>query len=95
MDSLELKVPKEELESHLKSIRHFSAMDKEENPIRKSKINKAPKQQSRQVLKSYKLLRAETKSGVKTKINAQDLGIRGVNTHQTKHITVLRIPMHG
>ncbi len=43
MDSLELKVPKEDLESHLKSIRHLSAMDKEKSPIRKSKINKAPK----------------------------------------------------
>ncbi len=45
MDSLELKVPKEDLESHLKSIRHFSAIDKEDKPIRKSKINKAPKEQ--------------------------------------------------
>jgi transposase len=45
MDSLELKVPKGDLESHLKSIRHFSAMDKEDKPIRKSKINKASKEQ--------------------------------------------------
>ncbi len=28
MDSLELKVPKEDLEAHLMSIRHISAMDK-------------------------------------------------------------------
>lgn len=28
MDSLELKVPKEDLEAHLHSIRHISAMDK-------------------------------------------------------------------
>lgn len=45
MDSLELKVPKEDLESHLKSIRHISAMDKEDKPIRKSKTNKASKEQ--------------------------------------------------
>jgi transposase len=45
MDSLELKVPKEDLESHLKSIRHMSSMDKEEKPLRKSKTNKAPKEQ--------------------------------------------------
>ena len=45
MDTLELKVPKEDLEAHLKSIRHMSAMDKEDKPIRKSKINKAPKEQ--------------------------------------------------
>ena len=45
MDTLELKVPKEDLETHLKSIRYMSAIDKEENPIRKSKNNKAPKEQ--------------------------------------------------
>ena len=32
MDSLELKVPKEELEAHLHSIRHISAMDKKKRP---------------------------------------------------------------
>lgn len=47
MDSLELKVPKEDLEAHLKSIRTMSAMDKEDKPIRKSKINKAPKEQQK------------------------------------------------
>ena len=45
MDSLELKVPKEDLETHLKSIRHFSSIDKEVNPLRKSKTNKASKEQ--------------------------------------------------
>ena len=45
MDSLELKVPREDLESHLKSIRHMSSMDKEDKPIRKSKTNKASKEQ--------------------------------------------------
>ena len=45
MDTLELKVPKEDLEAHLKSIRYMSAMDKEEVPIRKSKNNKADKEQ--------------------------------------------------
>ncbi len=28
MDTLELKVPKEELEAHLQKIRHISSMDK-------------------------------------------------------------------
>ena len=41
MDSLELKVPKEALESHLKSLRHMSSIDKEEKPLRASKTNKA------------------------------------------------------
>ena len=42
MDSLELKVPKEELEAHLRKIRHISSMDKKKVPTRKAKINKAP-----------------------------------------------------
>lgn len=41
MDSLELKVPKEDLEAHLHSIRHISKMDKKP-PIRKATTNKAP-----------------------------------------------------
>ena len=45
MDSLELKVPKEDLEAYLKSIRHISSMDKEDKPIRKAKTNKASKEQ--------------------------------------------------
>ena len=45
MDTLELKVPKEDLESHLKSIRYMSSMDKDDKPLRKSKNNKAPKEQ--------------------------------------------------
>ena len=44
MDSLELKVPKEDLESHLKSIRTMSSIDKDNKPLRKSKINKASKE---------------------------------------------------
>nr|WP_164917844.1 transposase [Leeuwenhoekiella marinoflava] len=40
MDSLELKVPEEELESHLRRVRHISAMDKEQ-PFRKSKVDKS------------------------------------------------------
>lgn len=45
MDTLELKVPKEDLEQHLHRIRHISAMDKSTAPIRQSKANKAPKAQ--------------------------------------------------
>lgn len=42
MDSLELKVPIEELEAHLHRIRHISKRDKE-TPLRQSKNNKADK----------------------------------------------------
>ena len=55
MDSLELKVPKEELKEHLKSIRHMSSMDKEDKPIRKSKINKAQKEQQEITANSQEL----------------------------------------
>lgn len=44
MDSLELKVPEEDLAGHLLKIRHISAMDREV-PIRKSKENRASKEQ--------------------------------------------------
>ena len=44
MDSLELKVPEEELEVHLRKVRHISTMDKE-NPFRKSKGDRSDKGQ--------------------------------------------------
>lgn len=44
MDSLELKVPEEELEAHLRKLRHISTMDKEK-PFRKSKEDKSAKGQ--------------------------------------------------
>ncbi len=47
MDSLALKVPQEDLEAHLKSIRAISSMDKQETPIRKVQTNKASKEQQR------------------------------------------------
>lgn len=44
MDSLELKVPEQELEKHLREVRHISNRDKDK-PFRKSKENKAPQEQ--------------------------------------------------
>jgi len=44
MDSLELKVPEEELEAHLRKVRHISARDREK-PLRQAKTNKAGKDQ--------------------------------------------------
>ncbi len=43
MDSLELKVPQQELEDYLHEVRHISTMDKQ--PLRKAKQNKASKAQ--------------------------------------------------
>lgn len=44
MDTLELKVPKEELSAHLQKIRHISKRDKD-TPVRKAKNNKADESQ--------------------------------------------------
>ncbi|WP_452602768.1 IS1182 family transposase, partial [Pontimicrobium sp. MEBiC06410] len=43
MDSLELKVPEEDLEKHLQKLRHISQRDKQ-SPIRKVQTNKASKE---------------------------------------------------
>ena len=43
MDSLELKLPEQDLEEYLHQVRHISEMDKQ--PIRKAKQNKATKSQ--------------------------------------------------
>ena len=44
MDSLELKVPEEELEEHLRKVRYMSSADREQ-PRRKAQQNKATKEQ--------------------------------------------------
>jgi len=44
MDTLVLKVPEEDLEEHLRRVRHISAMDKEQ-PLRQSKEDKSDKGQ--------------------------------------------------
>lgn len=45
MDSLELKVPEEELEAYIRRVRHLNTKDKENYPHRKAKKNKASPQQ--------------------------------------------------
>lgn len=45
MDSLELKVPEESLEEHLRQVRHISAGDKEKPFLRQAKENKASEQE--------------------------------------------------
>ncbi|WP_165750596.1 transposase, partial [Cellulophaga sp. Z1A5H] len=56
MDTLELKVPEDELEEHLRKVRVFSSMDKE-TPHRKSKGDKSSEEQ-RSVSSSKKELNA-------------------------------------
>ena len=43
MDSLELKVPEEELDEYIRRVRHLNTKDKENYPHRKAKKNKATK----------------------------------------------------
>jgi transposase len=45
MDSLELKVPKEELDAYIRRVRHLNTKDKENYPHRKAKGNKATAEQ--------------------------------------------------
>ena len=45
MDSLELKVPVESLDEHLRRVRQISHMDKEEAPYRKAKYDNATEEQ--------------------------------------------------
>ena len=47
MDSLALKIPEEDLEAHLRKIRHISQADKEQ-PLRKAKHNKASESDQQQ-----------------------------------------------
>jgi len=54
MDTIELKIPEEELEAYLLKVRHISNMDKE-NIKRKAKQNKASKQQQTISAKSSEL----------------------------------------
>ena len=69
MDTLELKVPEEDLESHLRRVRHISAMDKEQ-PFRRSKEDKSTTTQ-RSITASEKEL-AAIKSRTKRWSNDQD-----------------------
>lgn len=92
MDSLELKVPEEDLDSHLKKIRHISAMDKEE-PNRKVKENKASREQ--QTISANKQESAAIKSRNKKWAKDQEQEIKGVNTPVIKHIIAQQTQMLG
>lgn len=45
MDSLELKVPEQDLEDYLHEIRHISKIDKKPKPIRRAKVDKSSREQ--------------------------------------------------
>jgi len=89
MDSLELKVPAEELEEHLRKVRVMS------RPDRKTKHNKAPKEQQK-ITASQRELK-EIKSRNKKWKTDQDqrpgAGNKGSKYTSIKHITVRVIRM--
>ena len=79
MDTLELKVPEQELEAHLADIRHISHRDKE--AFRKAKENKASKEQqtvraSDQELKSIASRNANWKKNQTHRPGANNKGSR-------------------
>ncbi|HEX9826672.1 MAG TPA: transposase [Flavobacteriaceae bacterium] len=94
MDSLELKVPKEELSEHLKKIRHISKRDRE-TPVRKAKENKAG--ETAQTISASKKELQAIESRNRKWSDGQDgrpgAGNKGAVTPVTRPITVLRIPM--
>jgi hypothetical protein len=94
MDTLELKVPEEELESHLRKVRHISAMDRG-RPHRKSK-GTGPKRASgalpptsRNSVPSHHA----TRSGRGTRTNVRVRATREASTPVTRRITVPPIQM--
>ncbi len=87
MDTLELKVPKEDLESHLKSIRHMSSMDKDEKPIRKSKKNKAPQEQQQLTASKKELQGIRSRNKKWAKDQDQRPGARNKGSKYTSNKT--------
>ncbi|WP_348636555.1 transposase [Mariniflexile litorale] len=95
MDTLELKVPKEDLEQHLQRIRHISAMDKDVAPIRQSKANKAPKSQQEISASAGELqaIKSRNKKWRKDQDQRQVRVTKAPSTLPIKPITVPQIPM--
>lgn len=77
MDSLELKVPEQELEAHLANIRHISNRDKA--TYRKAKYNKASKDQQQLSAsdKALKALKSRNKHWGKTQNHRPGAGNKG------------------
>lgn len=95
MDSLELKVPVQELEAYLSDIRHIS--NRERDTYRKAKANKSSKEQQSVTTsdKELKESRAAIRTGVSSRTIVQERAIRAVDTRVIRPITVLPIPMQG
>jgi transposase len=90
MDSLELKVPAEQLDDYLRKVRVMSRAD------RKAKQNKASKEQQKITAKESELKAVKSrnkKSGRKTKTSVPEPVIKVLNTRAIKPVTVRAIRM--
>jgi len=86
MDTLELKVPEQELEDYLHKIRHISAMDKPKSK-RKSKGNKASKEQQAITAKPSELQSIKSRNKKWSKDQDQRTGASNKNSKYTSNKT--------
>lgn len=78
-DSLELKVPEQELDAYLIEVRHISAMDKQDQPTRKAKNNKAPEDQQQLTASKKELqdIKSRNKKWSKDQDQRPEVGNKG------------------
>jgi len=86
MDSLELKVPEEELESHLQKVRYMSRPDRKQ-PKRKSKGNKAPEQQQKITASDRELKELKSRNKKWSEDQDQRPGSKNKNAKYTSNKT--------
>ncbi len=86
MDSLELKVPAEELDDHLRKVRHISQMDKEQ-PHRKAQNNKATTEQQTIKASNSKLKDISTRQNKWAKDQDQRPGANNKGSKYTSNHT--------
>ncbi|MCK0132692.1 IS1182 family transposase, partial [Flavobacteriaceae bacterium F08102] len=82
----ELKVPEEELEDHLKKLRHISSMDKQK-PIRKAKENKASDAQRKISATKQELSAIKSRNKKWSKDQDQRTGANNKNSKYTSNKT--------
>ena len=84
MDSLELKVPASELQSHLEKVRQMSSMDR---PIRKAKENKAPESQRKVTASDRELKEIKSRNKKWSKDQDQRPGAKNKGSKYTSNKT--------
>lgn len=86
MDSLELKVPEEELEAHLQKVRYMSTPDRQ-NIKRKAKCNKAPKEQQKITATDQELKELKSRNMKWSKNQDERPGAKNKNAKYTSNKT--------